>query len=103
MARLRNVRSEIGRSVSGSRMVNCNHPNSSGYCSTLDSESPYVFRPMLDRSTYSFSSSGQELFVSTQMISCFMQTLFQIILSPAEVLTQPKVRQLMFKLVEFIH
>ena len=58
---------------------------------------------MLDSSTCYFRSSTQGLFVSTQMISCFSQTLFQVMLSPPEVLTQPKVRQLMFELVELIH
>lgn len=78
MASLRNVRSEAGFTVRGSCMVKCHHPKSSGYCSTLDCKSSYVFRPMLDRSTCCFGS-------------------------PAEVLTQPKVRQFMFQLMELIH
>ena len=76
MASLRNVRSEAEFTVYG--MVKCHHPKSSGYCSTLDGKSSYVFRPMLDRSTYCFGS-------------------------PAEVLTQPKLRRFMFKLMELIH
>ena len=81
-------------------MVKCHHSKSSGYCSTIDGESPYVFRPMSDRSACCFSFSAQGLFVSVQIISCFLQTLFQVMLSLAEVLTQPKVRQPMFELLE---
>ena len=81
-------------------MVMCHHPESSRYCSTVDGELSYVFRPMGDRSACCFSFSAQGLFVSVQIISCFLQTLFQVMLSLAEVLIQPKVRQLMFELLE---
>ena len=103
MARLKNVRSGAGCTLSRFCMVKRHHPKSSGYCNTIDGESSYVFQPMLDRSTYCFGSFTQGVFVSAQMISCFMQTLLQVMLSPAEVLTQLEVRQLMFELVELIH
>ena len=103
MARLRSIWPGAGYTVPRTCMVKCHHPKSPSYCSTVDGESSYVFRPMLDRPTRCFGSSAQGLFVSAQMVGCFMQTLFQVMLSPAEVLTQPKVRQVMFQLAELIH
>lgn len=76
MAILRNVRSRAECTISGSCVVKCHHPKSSGYCSTLHGELSDVFCPMLDSSTCCFGSSTQGLFVSMQMISCFMQTFF---------------------------
>lgn len=83
-------------------MVKCHHPKSSGYCSTLHGKPSYTFRHMLDRSTCCFGSSAQGVFVSAQMIHCFMQTLFQVVLSPSEVLAQRKMGRLMLELVELM-
>lgn len=91
-ASLKNVRLGAECTDFGSCLVKCHYAEPPSYCSTFFCEFSDELCPMLNTSICCFGSSTQDLFVIMQMISCFMQTLFEVMLSPAEILTQAKVR-----------